>query len=168
MPSLTTPLVSMHFRLGDYKKYPDIYVLQPSEYYVNALKYIHSALNGVPMRVLYFCEDCDLEDVLSIIDNLNENINISFKINDSKEETCIVSFIRASSDASDWEQMLMMSLCEHNIIANSTFSWWGAFLNPTPTKIVCYPERWFAPEFFVNKEADLLRDLCPPTWTKIR
>ena len=167
MTTIGESLVSMHFRLGDYKKYPDIYVLQTAEYYTEALKYIYRALNGTPLRVLYFCEDDDLEDVSLIIDNINQNINIFLKINDSKEENSIVSFIRASTDASDWEQMLMMSLCDHNIIANSTFSWWGAFLNPTLTKIVCYPERWFAPEFFVNKEADLLRDLCPPEWTKI-
>jgi hypothetical protein len=62
----------------------------------------------------------------------------------------------------DWEQMLLMSLCNHNIIANSTFSWWGAYLNDNPGKIVCYPEHWFMPE--VKKD---VTDLFEEDWIKI-
>jgi hypothetical protein len=61
---------------------------------------------------------------------------------------------------SDWEEMLVMSLCDHHIIANSTFSWWGAFLNTKDDKMVIYPERWFG--FHMD-----MRDRFPEKWIKI-
>jgi hypothetical protein len=53
-----------------------------------------------------------------------------------------------------------MSCCNYNIIANSSFSWWGAYLNTNPNKIVCYPKTWF-----VNNTDT--SDLCPLEWKKI-
>lgn len=55
-----------------------------------------------------------------------------------------------------------MSLCNHNIIANSTFSWWGAYFNINPEKIVCYPNVWFGSE--CNNST---QDLFPKNWVKI-
>ena len=54
-----------------------------------------------------------------------------------------IKFIKVSSDLQDWEQMLLMSVCQHNIIANSTFCLWSAYMNKNVNKIVCYPEKWF-------------------------
>jgi hypothetical protein len=56
-----------------------------------------------------------------------------------------------------------MSCSSHNIMANSTFSWWAAYLNPTPDKIVCYPSEWFG----VSNADKSTKDLCPPEWVKI-
>ena len=53
-----------------------------------------------------------------------------------------------------------MSQCQHNIIANSTFSWWGAFLNSNPNKTVVYPNKWFGPSNWKLKTWDMF----PPEW----
>jgi hypothetical protein len=55
-----------------------------------------------------------------------------------------------------------MSLCKHNIIANSSFSWWGAYFNENLEKIVCYPSVWFGK----NVEHNVV-DLFPNRWVKI-
>ena len=63
----------------------------------------------------------------------------------------------------DWQQMLLMSICNDNIIANSTFSWWGSYFNENPDKIVCYPGVWFGPKLTQNNTVDLF----PEDWKKI-
>ncbi len=58
-----------------------------------------------------------------------------------------------------------MSECEHNIIANSTFSWWGAFLNENNNKIIIVPNKWFTDNAeIINFEYN---DLIPKNWIKI-
>ena len=58
--------------------------------------------------------------------------------------------------------MLYMSLCSHNIIANSSFSWWGAYFNTNLERRVLYPETWFGPTANIDTN-----DLCPSDWVKI-
>jgi len=60
-----------------------------------------------------------------------------------------------------WEDMQLMRMCKHHIIANSSFSWWGAWLNPNPEKMVIAPKRWF------NEGSHDLRDLIPQAWLRI-
>jgi len=150
-------LISLHFRLGDYKKYPNIYPILEEKYYSNAITHILSELNVNEtndnnlnvITCLYFCEVEDLNEV----ENNIKNLQFLFPL---------IQFERANPLLEDWEQMLLMSLCNHNIIANSTFSWWGAYLNDNPEKIVCYPEHWFMPE--VKKD---VTDLFEEDWVKI-
>jgi hypothetical protein len=61
----------------------------------------------------------------------------------------------------DWEELILMSKCRHNIIANSTFSWWGAWLNDSPNKIVVAPKKWF------NDGSVSTVDLTPNSWLRI-
>ena len=75
----------------------------------------------------------------------------------------LCKFIKSDQSIEDWKQMLMMSCCRHNIIANSSFSWWSAYFNSHTDKIVCYPSQWFGPNLAHNDT----RDLCPDSWKKI-
>ena len=71
-------------------------------------------------------------------------------------------FIKVSDEYHDWEQLLIMSVCDHNIIANSSYSWWGAYLNENKNKTVMYPEKWFGKKMQQHN----LCDLFPLTWNK--
>ena len=143
----TSCIISMHLRFGDYKKYPTIYALLDTYYYINALSYIVNAVsNDKKIMVFYFCEDESISEANEIIDCLKTHFHIQFQ--------------RADPMLDDWEQMLFMSLCHHNIIANSTFSWWGAYLNTNQDKIVCYPDQWF----LTNKNTS---DLFLEDWIQI-
>ncbi len=137
----------MHFRLGDYKRLQHIYPLMTVEYYKNALM---NQMNQTK-NILYFCEENDVGEVNEIIDIL-------------KSEFSELNFIQAlnANDIAfrDWEQMILMSCCRNNIIANSTFSWWGAFLNTNVNKRVYYPEKWI--------HTFETTDLFMPDWIKIR
>jgi len=158
--------ISLHFRIGDYvlPQFKDTHPLMPIEYYVNALNKIlllsgdfvpqtPSCKNDGGVRptrnVLYFCQKED-------------NNIVDTQITYLKEKFPKLTFIKASDESEDWEQMLMMSCCEHQIIANSSFSWWGAYFNASNDKIVCYPDVWFG-----SKSSNNTKDLCPNEWIKI-
>ena len=149
-------VISMHFRLGDYKKLPDYHPILPVEYYIQSLKKICELLkkedvcNKKTYNVLYFCEKEDNEDV-------------QLKIEILKREFSTIEFLKADDSIEDWKQMMLMSCCKHNIIANSSFSWWGGHFNIDKEKIVCYPKVWFGPKLSEH----ILEDLFPPSWNKI-
>ena len=141
--------ISMHFRLGDYKNKQEYHPIMTYEYYYNSLSHIQKRNPSKKWNIMYFCEDEDVELVEE-------------KINNLKSVFPEYTFSRCDASLDDWEQMLLMSLCCHNIIANSSFSWWGAYFNSNIDKVVCYPSVWFG--FAMNVNAV---DLCPPNWNKI-
>jgi hypothetical protein len=141
--------ISMHFRLGDYKEKQDYHPIMPYEYYENAIEQILEIRGDKKIKVLYFCEKIDNEEVNAHILKL-------------KEKFPFLYFIKIDDDLPDWKQMLVMSCCHDNIIANSTFSWWGAYFNQNSDKIVCFPSLWFGPALKHD-----VSDLFPITWIKI-
>lgn len=66
-----------------------------------------------------------------------------------------------SVEGKDYEDLRLMSQCKHHIIANSTFSWWGAWLCANPEKVVIAPKKWF------NEPGRDTRDLIPDSWHRI-
>lgn len=144
-------VVSMHFRIGDYAEPSTALVLplMKIDYYMKALTYMNQSLIN-PFKVLYFYERNNQE----IIDGHISKLTNMFPH---------LEFIPIMQGLEDWEELLAMSCCHHNIIPNSTFGWWGAYLNSNPDKIVCYPSVWFGPVH----EDENTDDLCPETWTKI-
>lgn len=147
--------ISTHFRCGDYIKLPNHYHILPYDYYEKSIHYILKDIQpSVMKRVLIFCEQSDISRVDNIIHKL---LQTPFIINN------FVEFVRIDCNIPDWQQLLLMSICDHNIIANSTFSWWGAYFNPNPNKVVCYPNVWFGPALSRNNTIDLF----PNTWNQI-
>jgi hypothetical protein len=74
-----------------------------------------------------------------------------------KMENC--TYVTCNSGTKSWIDMYLMSICKHNIVANSTFSWWGAWLNTNPDKIVISPSR------YLNN--DEYTDFYPETWIRL-
>jgi hypothetical protein len=118
--------ISMHFRYSDYKKNQLFHPLLNHIYFHNALLNMKTLFPTTSFVVMYFHEEEDIEDVMKIISLL-------------KEEFPTFIFERGEKTLMDWEQMLLMSCCHYNIIANSSFSYFGAYFNSHPDKIVMYP-----------------------------
>jgi hypothetical protein len=145
--------ISMHFRIGDYKNLQNYHNILPYQYYQNALEKIVSQLTKpTKINVLYFCEECDNLEVNQHIEKLKLFFN-----------NIEIEFVKIQDKIEDWEQLLLMSVCDHNIIANSTYSWWGAYFNTNSNKMVCYPKVWFGPS---NSHHNLMY-LFPPSWNCI-
>tara|TARA_Y100000768_G_scaffold376062_1_gene347647 strand:- start:289 stop:1137 length:849 start_codon:yes stop_codon:yes gene_type:complete len=141
--------ISLHFRIGDYVKNPKMHPLLPISYYINAIKYMKNTINNFEEKyyILYFGELTDINKIDNHIITL-------------KSEFPNLEIRECDYNIEDWKQMLLMSLCNHNIIANSSFSWWGAYFNDNSEKIVCYPSIW-------NGSTNNTSDLFPPKWNKI-
>jgi hypothetical protein len=135
------PSVAIHFRLGDYLQNPSKLVIQPVAYYEQAIRYISER---VPADTTYYVFSDDIEHVRQ-----------------SFSSSVPIRYVDGFNQFNDYEAMRLMSMCNHNIIANSTFSWWAAWLNSNPSKIVIAPSQWFALGYHDNS------DMYPESWHKI-
>jgi len=150
-----TVTVAMHFRIGDYKHIQDSHPILPVEYYRRALNHIVAGVppGQTPINVLIFGEACDNAAILDHMRQLMAEPAFAGRC----------QFHKVPDLVADWKQLLLMSVCDYNIIANSTFSWWGAYLNQNPGKTVCYPSTWFGPALQMHDT----RDLFPAEWVRI-
>ncbi len=146
--------ISIHFRVGDYKNIQDCHPIMTLNYYINAIRYIFSRDLTINNNIIFFYEKNDKDYVYEhFINHIKAYPYTSHKIN----------FIDIDFNIDDWKQMLLMSNCNHNIIANSSFSWWGAYFNNNPYNIICYPDKWFGPKL-ADKDVS---DMFPNNWNKI-
>ncbi len=134
--------ISLHVRRADYvdnPKYQKIYEELSPEYYDKALEIL--AKNNTDIEIFVFSDD------ITWAKN-----NLSFP----HPATYVTG-----EELTDPEEIMLMSLCKHNIIANSSFSWWGAWLNKNPDKLVLAPNKWFK-----NPNRSTC-DIIPDSWIKI-
>jgi hypothetical protein len=125
--------VAIHVRRGDYVNQPNFHPVCSKEYYLEALKLIPKK---IPLVV--FSDD---------IEWCKENIDADLYM----ENTTNV------------QDLYLMTKATHNIIANSSFSWWGAWLNQNPDKIVVSPKVWFGPAY----SHYIMDDIRPPEWIQL-
>jgi len=137
-----TTSISVHVRRGDYLTNPKNHglmdVAQPA-YYRSAIAHI----GGIVTNPEFFVFSDDIVWA-------KENITSGYPC----------TFINHNSQADSYFDMYLMSRCQHHIIANSTFSWWAAWLNPSDRKIVIAPKKWFA-------RSMPIQDLLPPDWIRL-
>ena len=135
--------VSVHVRRGDYVNNlatREIHNCCDAEYYARATRIIKERLSSPQFFI--FSDDPDW---------VRENFRVP----------CPMTVVAHNSGKRDHEDMRLMSACRHNILANSSFSWWGAWLNSEPSKIVIAPQRWY------NSDKFATRDLIPEEWLKL-
>lgn len=147
--NLKSEIISIHFRLGDYKGNEHAHIVLPLEYYKNSLSEALKNNKNIK-RVLCFGEKGDSRVLYE---------------NTQKLKTIFpeIEFILCNFDIEDWKQLVLMSCCHHHIIANSSFSWWGAYFNKSSQKNVYYPSKWFGPALSSKNT----HDLFPLSWKKI-
>ena len=131
--------ISIHVRRGDYSD-TKVYDVCTISYYKNAIRTISGSVEN-PEYYL-FSDDLDW---------VKNNFDFSGKY------TAIDNNGYMNSDYFD---LYLMTNCKHNIISNSTFSWWGAWLNQNPDKIIICPEKWNGLDHVLTDE------ICPPEWKR--
>jgi|SRR3989344_304300 len=134
--------VSLHVRRADYVTNPAAKAFHGTcspEYYYGAAKIIIERVKNPHFFVFS-------DDIGWVKKNLNINQPVTYV---------------SDSGLIDCEELTLMSRCSHHIIANSSFSWWGAWLNPRPNKIVIAPKKWLS-----DPKIDT-SDLIPDGWIRI-
>ena len=137
------PSVAVHFRRGDYvpgQKWDKMGVLV-GDYYNDAI----ASLRGrMPNDTTFFLFSDDIEAIEREYKPALPHV-----------------FVKCCQHANYYDKIRLMQMCDHNIIANSTFSWWAAWLNPNPDKVVIAPKQWFANS--PNPDTDIV----PEGWERV-
>jgi hypothetical protein len=136
--------ISVHIRRGDYvsdKKTQEFHGNCTLDYYLEAISLFAS--QNSDFELIFFSDDSEWAK------KQFENLPYS------------KTFVDHNNDEHSWKDMFLMRSCKHNIIANSSFSWWAAWLNENPNKTVIAPKKWFAA---IEKTPN---DLIPPQWIRL-
>jgi len=141
---IKTNSVSLHIRRTDFQNTisNNTHGICSLDYYEKAVKFISDKFTEPHFFV--FSDD---------INWAKENLKLPYQL----------TFVSGNNGDKSYIDMQLMSECKHNIIANSSFSWWGAWLNPDPDKVVIAPEQWFSD---VKLNAQTI-DLIPETWVRL-
>jgi len=133
--------ISLHIRRGDYETASCYHLLLNSYYYKNAVLSIVSRYGtGTPIKIVAFYQKSAKLTSQKIVQEVEKTtLSLGYKV----EYLHFNELTEGSDPIEDHEEMMVMSGFQHHIIANSTFSWWGAYLNPSSRKIVCYPNEFF-------------------------
>jgi hypothetical protein len=136
--------VAVHVRSGDFKNLPVLGTIN-LEFYKKALNYLLEKLNN---PVLFFFSD----EMKWVKENFNEFTS-----------RCTMHYVDINaSPGKAVDDLRLMSTCRHNIIGNSTFGWWGAWLNSNPDKIIIAPDRLFI-DPVIDKQ---LQGMIPDNWLR--
>lgn len=155
-----TNSVAVHVRRGDYasaSNYSSFFGILSMDYYEKAIEKIKREVEN---PVFYFFSD----DVEWCRKNFASVVG---------EEQQRPEFIDHNKGEDSYKDLLLMASCKHNIIANSTFSWWGAWLNQNHGKKVIAPQQWFRTNYLTKKEPVYssrlynTKDLIPESWEKL-
>jgi len=137
------PSIALHFRRGDYVRNPSFAGQIGSlglDYHRRALRLLRERCPGATAYI--FSDDI-------------ESVAREFQPDGPHE------FVRCVAPWHPWDNIRLMSLCNHLATANSTLSWWSAWLNPSPDKLIITPDPWFADTKGMNN------DIVPPSWTRL-
>jgi len=139
--------VSVHVRRGDYLNpgTAEFHGILSEPYYRQAIDRIEAALGELIDFFVFSDDPAAAEQVLNFVPKSRLN------------------HVRGDPER-PWEDMALMARCQHHVIANSSFSWWGAWLNRSPGKVVVTPRAWFAPAELKKVNTT---DLCPSDWVLV-
>ncbi|MDD5569678.1 MAG: alpha-1,2-fucosyltransferase [Bacteroidales bacterium] len=135
--------VSIHIRRGDYINKPVVsmdFNICDTDYYLRSVDYISKQITNPVFYV--FSDD---------ISWVKENFKIPYPM----------KFVDSNTPENSFEDMRLMSLCKHNILANSSFSWWSAWLNENRNKIIVTPREWVRIKDYKTS------DIVPDNWFRL-
>jgi hypothetical protein len=137
--------VSLHIRRGNFVQVDFVNKVHGT----CSMEYYEAAIGQISVR----CSDPVFYIFSDDIPWAKENLPIAFPH----------VFVDINDDKTDYEDMRLMYNCKHHILANSTFSWWGAWLNPSKEKLVVAPNKWYADE----EKNRYTSDIIPKSWIKL-
>jgi len=154
--------IMLHFRFEDNLiNQINHYQLRPS-YYINALIKLFEFIPDANDKYKFLIFGIKNDDEL-INDYIDEITNEVYNRNGIKID--FIKIYELLPDTKDYQELIYMSNCKHFIIANSSFSWFGAYLNRNENSIVLYPDEWFGPVF---KDTYFFYDMYPENWIKVK